>query len=243
MKIHRFYVEDKSNKLGLKTLKILDKNIIHQANTVLHLKKGEYVKLFDGIQACDYLYNIRGIGRKELFLESVEKINMEKINKDKKINVYVSIIKSDFDLAVRQLVEMGVDNIYPIISDRTERKEINMERFHKIVVEASEQCGRYDIPSLSEPEYLGKYIGLLTPTDNTIAYHTEVSQNENKVVVGETNIVKNLNVFIGPEGGWSEREIALFKKTSAVFKRLDTYILKTSTACVLCTYDAIKSFE
>ncbi len=262
MKIHRFYIKDFSYS---ENIEIKDKEIIHQTNNVLKLRSDENISIFNGLENIDYIYKIKDINKKHLsliFLESTEPdftIN----KKSFEINVFISIIKSDFDKVVRELVEIGVDSISPIVSEKTERKEINHERFHKIITEATEQSGRTFLPKLNEvtklkdllerPDFiLEKNIqddgGLSSHTIN-ICYHTQVSQtkqSDGEIKSGETNnVVKkidNLNIFIGPEGGWSSGEIETFEKLGFEIKKLNTFILKTSTAGVLCTYDTIKSF-
>jgi 16S rRNA (uracil1498-N3)-methyltransferase len=265
-----------SNEIGSKTLKIQDKEIIHQAHNVLRLKIGEQINLFTGLDDFNYIYKIRDIGKKEIFVEFINKEtglkrhfnqNIEeeqaKDALDLKINVYVSIIKSDFDKVVRELVEIGADNIIPTISEKTERKEINTERFHKIITEATEQSGRTFLPRLHNVIKLKDLLesgvfNLKENQENTLSekvnlcYHTEVSQtkqdnsdhetNSECSDKGENSKARDLNIFIGPEGGWSEDEMNRFKDLGFEIKKLNTFILKTSTAGVLCTYDAIKSF-
>ena len=95
MKIHRFYIKDKSYTLGAEVLKVKDKDILHQAYNVLRLKGGEQVSLFSGLDGFDYFYNIKDINKKELFLSFTKKESGITLGTElfPKVNVYISIIK------------------------------------------------------------------------------------------------------------------------------------------------------
>lgn len=237
MKISRYFI---NQNLSVGKLVIKDKDLIHRLFVVLKYKTGEKIKLFNGQEESDYLCNLLIISKKECFLDVVEKIDNKKVSV-RKINVYVAIVKSDFDEMLREMVEIGANEITPIISERVERKEINYERLNRITLEACEQSGRSDIPKLNGIINLFDFKDY---SEKNVCYHTEkVSQNNN--VTQESVDSKDsslVNIFIGPEGGWTEGEVKWFTSNAFIFRTLKTNVLRAKTAAVICLYDIINSY-
>jgi 16S rRNA (uracil1498-N3)-methyltransferase len=235
MKINRYYTDQ--NITG-EDMSVRGKELLHRLSGVMRYKAGETLKLFNGKDNFDYMYEVKEMNKKEgylIFKSKEENTN----NVTQKVNVYTAIVKSDFDDMVREMVELGVNEIYPIISERVERKELNYERLNKIIIEASEQCGRGDIPKLNGISKLKDFT--LFSSINT-CYHTkEVSQENNKNTVTQESenpdFVKN--IFIGPEGGWSDSEIEWFTQNNFKIRTLKTNTLRAKTAASICLYDSL----
>ena len=233
MKINRYYTDQ--NITG-EDMSIRDKELLHRLSGVMRYKAGETLKLFNNENNFDYVYVVKELNKKEGYLTFLSKEeNVSSVTQ--KVNVYAAIVKSDFDDMIREMVELGVNDIYPIISDRVIRTELNYERLNKIIIEASEQCGRVNIPKLSGISKL-KDFTLLTSLN--ICYHTKEVSQENKINnVTQEELVKN--IFIGPEGGWSDSEIEWFLENNFEFKTLKTNTLRAKTAASICLYDSLNS--
>ena len=233
MKINRYYTDQ--NITG-EDMSIRDKELLHRLSGVMRYKAGETLKLFNNKNNFDYVYVVKELNKKEGYLTFLSKEeNVSSVTQ--KVNVYAAIVKSDFDDMIREMVELGVNDIYPIISDRVIRTELNYERLNKIIIEASEQCGRVNIPKLSGISKL-KDFTLLTSLN--ICYHTKEVSQENKINnVTQEELVKN--IFIGPEGGWSDSEIEWFLENNFEFKTLKTNTLRAKTAASICLYDSLNS--
>src|SRR5665213_2273877 len=122
-----------------------------------------------------------------------------------------AVVKKDtFEWIAEKATELGVSHIVPIMAERSEKKSLNMERLEKIIIEASEQSGRGDVPKIHPivalPESF-QYIRGQDKDGQMIAFHTE-----GDFVQGLPLYKGPTAVFIGPEGGWSEREIEAFHK-------------------------------
>lgn len=259
MKIHRFFVKEflqnnnQDNRSGRVILN--DKDIIHQIERVLRLKIGEQIVIFDGVNNFDYLCKTLSISKKEIELQISENIIKNKLNT--KLNLFISVVKSDFELIIREATELGVSNIYPIISERVEKKQINLERLDKISIEASEQSGRNDIVQIHDIQKLdnaiehiiennlNKVSSELKSNELSIVYHTDQIKNDNILLRDfiDKNKIEIINIFIGPEGGWGNLDLELFDKLkqnkAAVFiKKLNTNILRATTASAVCVYDS-----
>jgi 16S rRNA (uracil1498-N3)-methyltransferase len=236
MKLHRFYIEENNRPLGEEVLEIDNKDITHQVRNVLRLDVDDQVILFDGKSDIEYRYRLVTLQKNTCTLQLVSQDKAIKIG-SKNLTLCIALIKSGTEDIIRSAVEIGVSNIQLVLSDRTERKEIGGERLNKISVEASEQSGRVDIVHIGEPQKIDR---VFDKNKTNIVYHT---QEVGGSVVHETE-TKNQNTevyaWIGPEGGWTDAEIEHFVSHGAQIRKLETYILKTVTAGVVCLYDATR---
>ncbi len=150
-KIHRFLVTKVPNE---PSVVIEDKDLVHLIKNVLKLSVGEICIVFaDG--GDDYLSTIKSIEKSSVTL-AVQSISPKK-HIPKKITACVSITKRDsFELIVQKLTEVGIQNIVPIISDRTVKQALRIDRLQKISDEALEQSGGSKRVTISEPESLEK---------------------------------------------------------------------------------------
>lgn len=222
MRLHRFLIERKIPEGG--EVMIDDKDLIHQWGKVFRLKAGDRVILFDGI-GFDYVSEIVSLDKNKGILKVVEKIKNENIPK-KEIHLFQSIIKKDkFEWVIEKGTELGVSYFHPIISERSEKKNINFERARKIIKEASEQSGRGSLPTLKE---LVDFKESLNNNFPSVAFHP-IGDKFNK---NDFEKEKVIGVFIGPEGGWSDRELEVFKEKGVKILSLGTQILRAETAAI-----------
>jgi len=142
-----------------------------------------------------------------------------------KITLYQSIIKKDkMEWVVEKATELGVTKIVPIISERSEKKGFNVDRARKIAIEASEQCGRGDIPQIVEPITIEKAI---SQAEKAIVFDSSGKS------LKELDKIETKSIFIGPEGGWSENEISKFKSQNFEILNLGDLTLRAETAAIV----------
>jgi 16S rRNA (uracil1498-N3)-methyltransferase len=126
--------------------------------------------------------------------------------------------------------ELGVRHFVPLLCDRTEKTGFDEDRAKKIVIEATEQCGRSDIPRIREPITPEKAIEELQ--EKAELYIAEQgSPIEVRNIKNETG-KDSIGVLIGPEGGWTEEEKQLFTDKSLKHLALSEFTLRAETACV-----------
>lgn len=223
MKTQRFFI-DPSIKLSGEVA-ITDRDVIHQIKDVLRLRAGESIIFLDG----------KGIEfHGELTLVSKDKIiayekEMKKVSNNSKIkmNLYFSMIKKDkAEWVLQKCTELGVSEFYPVISERTEKPSLNIERAEKIIKEASEQSERVNMPVLHKIVSLED--ALSDAKSNVIVLHTEGT----KIDVSQLQSSTALSVFVGPEGGWGEKDLALFEKHNVLLVSMGQNILRAETASV-----------
>jgi 16S rRNA (uracil1498-N3)-methyltransferase len=137
-KTHWFLIKKNEIIEEKNILKITLATLLHQFNRVLKFKTGEKIVLFDG-EGSWYKCEIKSLQKRECLLEILEQ-GIKQKGERKIINLYFGIPKKNkFELILEKGTEVGITSFHPIITDRTEKLNINKERAEKILIEASEQ--------------------------------------------------------------------------------------------------------
>lgn len=228
MKLHRFYVP---KKIELNhDFWIKEEALIHQWKKVLRMKAGDELVLFDGVDR-DMLYKIIELSDNEAHLQLITELK----RKLPKRNVYLfwSLLKKDKnDWVIQKCTELGVSHFVPLLADRSEKTGFNVERAEKIAKEASEQCGRSDIPYVREPILISTAISEMK-NKITIFVCEQSDQVENANTVLDNN--EPAGLLVGPEGGWSDQEKSIFKEHKLNHISIHDFTLRAETAAVTAT--------
>lgn len=241
MRLHRFYTTEKLEENSV--VKIHSAELVHQIRRVFRLGEGDSVILFNGTQ-FDYLCKIDGFGDGDKISSNnvirlrVTASERSRSSSQQKIYLCVAVTKKDtFEWIVEKATELGVTDIIPVVSERSEKKSLNETRLKKIAVEASEQSGRGTIPMVHEIMGLGDVEKILEKIQNDsnqlnkIAFHTEGDKFlVNKVI--DDKSIQDIVIFIGPEGGWSPEEIDMFHNHNIKVFSLGSQVLRTETAVI-----------
>jgi len=225
MRLHRFFLK---TPIEGQNFDITDRDLVHQWRNVFRYNVGSQVILFDG-SGIDYLgmiTSMRNLGA------SVEIIDKKGEKQTKKIDLWLVLAitkKDNFEVALEKVTEIGANYIVPLISDRTEKKNLNMDRLEKIAEEASEQSGRGDIPKIYEIFSLEELLKSEMIPKNRIVLDLGGKYIGDFLL---NNKSSELAVFIGPEGGWTEKEIDLFKTHDIPFVSLGSQVLRAETAAI-----------
>lgn len=222
MRLHRFFV-DKPLEHTHEIIK--DERLIHQWRDVFRYNIGSEIILFDG-KGSEFDSVIEKMNNREAEIRLVSE--RKGIVPDKKIILYQSLIKKDkMEWVVEKATELGVSKITPIISERSEKKGFNIERAKKIAIEAAEQCGRADVPEIGE---IVNLIEMLKSCENAIIFDPSGSSFD--CLNLEASYSKLTTIFIGPEGGWTEKELETFKQKGAQMFSLGPLTLRAETAAI-----------
>jgi 16S rRNA (uracil1498-N3)-methyltransferase len=225
MRLHRFFIDQ---IVGEKTeLVITDENHIHQWKRVFRYKKGDTVILFDN-SGYEYTGSIDSLESDEARI-TITKAVLKKKEHDLEIYLFASLTKKDtFEWMMEKVTELGVARIIPLLSERSEKKGLNLDRAKKILVEAGEQSGRVEVPRLYEITHLAD---ALTHYDiPVVAFDPDGKKFDAEARTQLTETKGPLAVYIGPEGGWSDAELALFKEKKATIYSLGEQVLRAETA-------------
>jgi 16S rRNA (uracil1498-N3)-methyltransferase len=225
VRLHRFYT---GNHLELKhDFWTQDIRLINQWSKVLRYQAGQEIVLFDGIKH-DRLYKIVEINDREAHLQHIT--DFERKTPKREIYLFFSLLKKDKnDWVLQKCTELGVSHFVPLLAERSEKTGFDSERASKILVEAAEQCGRSDIPSVREPllvqtvlnEFKNKMQLLICEKSD------DLEIDDWKFITGQP-----VGLLVGPEGGWSAAEKELFKNKKLPHLNLHDFTLRAETACV-----------
>ncbi len=220
MRLHRFYTPA---ELQLESFVVIEeKMLLHQWMRVFRLRTGNEIILFNG-DGNDYISTIETLSEKRAVVVPTKKTPSPKLKKDTWL--FVSLIKKDkLEWVVEKGTELGIKHFVPIISERSEKKLFNMERLQKIAVEASEQCGRGDIPLIHELVAIEKA--------TTIGPKEKICFDFSGTPLKNTANTGQLGLFIGPEGGFTPKELEFFKKNKIQISSLGILTMRAETAAI-----------
>lgn len=228
MRIKRIFVQEKV--INKRNIIITEKGIIHRLKDVLRFREGETLNIFN-YQYGEYFCKIKTICDKKIVLDVIKKLNTENIEPKIKINLFQAIIKKDkFEFVVEKTTEAGVFSITPVITDYTVKTNLNLERLNKIAIEAAEQSGRISIPTIKGITTFKNAIGGLK-NNNQIStnFLFDIGGQPLKELIKYAKSKEEINIFVGPEGGFSEQEINLAKNLNIKIASFGTQIWKSET--------------
>jgi len=211
---------------------ILEGDIVHQIRNVLRLQSGERIVVFDN-NGLEYM----------VILDEVEKdqvkgtiYNTRQVAEpDVKITLYQALLKSDhFEFVLQKCTEIGISVFVPVVCERCVARKPSsnkLERWEKIIKEATEQSGRGVMPILKPALFFNDACHSVEGL-SLIAGIGSDSLKLSKVL--RPNIFQNspsiVNIFIGPEGGFTTDEEELAQTSGMNKIRLGPRVLRAETA-------------
>lgn len=227
MKLHRYYL---SNTDLTHDFWMDDAMLFHQWTRVLRYEIGREVELFNN-QDEDKLYKITKIGNDAVHLELITQLE-PKLPLSNLYLCFALLKKDKVEWVLQKGTELGVRHFVPMLTDRTEKTGFDIERAEKIVIEASEQCGRSDVPRVREPMKLDTIIDELN--EKVTLYVAEQGSPQMPSASWRTNPQSRqaVGVLVGPEGGWSDNEKQLFNDKNIEHIALSNFTLRAETAAI-----------
>ena len=203
----------------------LDKSQSHYLNKVMRVKENETFSLFNssGEWEAKILNISKGIVEFNITKQLRQKEN------PKELWLAFSPIKSNyFNFMIQKATELGVTKFIPIIFDRTIVRKINKERLEKVIIEASEQSNRINVPDIEDPKSLDDFLN----NNKVDLIFTDLNSENTKIDLKKVTD-KPTCVIIGPEGDFSEEERAKILKFSGVQPlKINENILRSETAVI-----------
>lgn len=206
---------------------LLSKEHTHYVVNVMRLKRGSNINFF----------NSEGEWKSEIVFLDKDRVEVKIIEKIKQpkglsnIELAICLVKKNpMEIILQKATELGVSKITPIISERTEVKELNYDRANKIVIEATEQSNQLSPPKIFEVTKLKDFLDNLDGTSKLLFADVNSTNNLNAETLKQGNPI---TVLIGPEGDFSpsERDSILGNSNVTSFT-ISRNILRSDTAVI-----------
>ena len=206
---------------------LLSKEHTHYVVNVMRLKRGSNINFF----------NSEGEWKSEIVFLDKDRVEVKIIEKIKQpkglsnIELAICLVKKNpMEIILQKATELGVSKITPIISERTEVKELNYDRANKIVIEATEQSNQLSPPKIFEVTKLKDFLNNLDGTSKLLFADVNSKENLNAETIKQDNPI---TVLIGPEGDFSpsERDSILGNSNVTSFT-ISRNILRSDTAVI-----------
>ncbi|AKL98184.1 RsmE family RNA methyltransferase [Endomicrobium proavitum] len=214
----------------------------HYVATVRRFNVNDEIMIFDGL-GNSYKAHISEISKGHIsgkILSSSYK--MPKL----KINLYTAIPKGDrFEWLIEKAGEIGVAEIIPINTKRSVQASFSknkLERYEKISIAASSQCGRNDIMKISEPVDFKTACANAAKDKNSLNILPWESADKNETLKNISGFT-SVNIFIGPEGGFENEEAEFAKSLAIKTVTLGENILRIETAAIVASVLVLNSHE
>ncbi len=233
MRINRFYVDQPLRPGAIIELGEQTSRHIQQ---VLRLRIDQHCVVFNG-DGNDYQAKLLSLRKRGV---EVEIISAALIDNESRLAIRLiqGVARGEkMDFILQKATELGVQTIMPVISDRTEvkldseRAEKRLAHWRAVIASACEQSGRARLPTIESPDSLANNIASLTDQALKVALDPEAQLS---IASLSDALAKQSNpsvcVAIGPEGGFSQRDLDMLKTGGFVFIRLGPRILRTETA-------------
>ena len=214
-----------SNTLSADTIDRLDKSQSHYLAKVMRIKESEVFSIFN--QNGEWEAKVLKISKGIVEFKTVKQLRKKESSKE--LWLAFSPIKSNYqNFMIQKATELGVTKFLPIIFDRTVVRKINNERLEKIVIEASEQSNRLNVPEIEKPQNLKNFLN----SNSMDLIFTDLN-SDNKKIEKSKLTDKPICIIIGPEGDFSEaerEEILSFKGVQSL--KINENILRSETAVI-----------
>jgi 16S rRNA (uracil1498-N3)-methyltransferase len=229
----KFFIDDKN--INGSVIDVYGDDVSH-IKRVLRLKPGDTVTLCDG-KGTDYIVAIDSI-EQNFVRTNIVSTNVNIAEPPIEVTIFQGVPKSDkMDLIIQKSVELGVKRVVPVMTDRTvvriENKkdaENKTTRWQRIALEAAKQCNRGAVPEIMMPVTFAESFKLLEKEDLCLIPYEKEAENGLKTILSNYKDVKKVSVFIGPEGGFSEKEVETAIRANIRSVSLGPRILRTETA-------------
>ena len=232
--MHHFFVEP--SQIQEKEIRITGSDVNHIKN-VLRMKPGEQICICTGQDINEYFCEIRVIEADEVVADVLEVWKSEK-ELESRIVLFQGLPKSDkMELIIQKSVELGVSEIVPVSTARTvvkldaKKEQSKLKRWAGISESAAKQSGRMIVPEISSVMSLKEALQYAQNLDvKMIPYELAKGMAHTREIMGGIQPGQTVGIFIGPEGGFEEKEIQMAMECGVQPVTLGRRILRTETA-------------
>jgi 16S rRNA (uracil1498-N3)-methyltransferase len=220
--MHLFYTPDLAGNAY-----ILNEEESRHCSKVLRLQEGAVVYLIDGVGGF-YTAEITVSHPKHTELRIVETKN-EYGKRNHYLHIAIAPTKNidRFEWFLEKATEIGIDEITPVITERSERKDVKLERLNKVITSAVKQSLKAYHPKLNESVKLSSFLASKDDSQKFVAHCLE---GEKASLKDRISLNDRYTILIGPEGDFSPTEVLLSKQAGFTPVTLGESRLRTETA-------------
>lgn len=231
--------------VGKNNINLENKTCIIEGEDVKHISKVLRCRIGEELEICDndnneYICEITNIDKSQVELNIVEVVDIKR-ESDLKIKVYQGLPKGPkMEMILQKLTEVGVDEIILVQTKRTvvkvddKKEDKKIERWERIIYEVIKQSKRGKIPKLSGVLSFKEALADMKENDFNIApYENERTKSIKQAIKGVD--IKNIGIFVGPEGGFEDTEIKAIEEIGGQSVSLGPRILRTETASLVAS--------
>jgi len=235
----RFYAPSKAFNADLSRV-TLDADETQHLRKVLRLKTGDQVFVFDG-QGREFRAEIQSVGREATQLRIRDEVKSETTESRLNLSMAVALLKGEkFDLIVQKLTELGVNRLIPVTTTRADvrlRSESDssrrVDRWRKIVMEATKQCGRTRLMTIEPAMTLQSFIEQPAPAgEQRLLFGERDGTSLDQLIAATHEAPTVVSAVIGPEGGWAAEEIDQARAAGWEIVTLRGRTLRAETAAI-----------
>lgn len=209
----------------------------HQIRNVFHMNPGDRVIVLDN-SGWEYQVALQLVSHKAVVGE-VEFRNQCENPPAVEVTLFAALLKKDnFEWVLQKCTELGIGTIVPLVTQRTVMappSEQKLDRWHRIVVEAAEQCGRGALPRLEDPVELPTALSRLTGYERSLLFWAGASSGDLRKSLRYGDHPSSFACLVGPEGGFTDDEVEQAQSAGAIPMSLGPRILRAETAAVVVT--------
>ncbi len=202
----------------------------HHCTQVLRHKLGDQVQLIDG-KGGFYKAEIIEAGRKSCTLRILEQ---QQSYKKRTFRVHLAVAppknNARFEWLLEKLTEIGIDEISPLVCQRSERRRIREGRLAKILLAATKQSGRAYLPKLNDLQSFNDFILRGDDAQAGKKFIAHCASDQLPLLLKKYQSGTDVQLMIGPEGDFSKQEIASAEAAGFVAVSLGVHRLRTETA-------------
>lgn len=223
IKTHRIYLNQ--DLCDDQSIIISDLATINYLKNVLRLRQQDNLRIFNGKHG-EYLGMVSSIDKNRLIIKLVDQLLPQpQAELKRKLIVGIGILKTaTMSEAVNIATQLDAHVIYPVVTERSQFKEINHDKYKKIIIQSCEQCERLSIPALMPAITLTNF---LSQHQNTFV----ANEHSTHPLSRELNIKNHdIAVLIGPEGGFTYKENDILRASQAHSIMLGPNIMRAEIA-------------
>lgn len=199
---------------------------------VLRLKPGDDITLFD-TESREHYGTIGEVG-KNIIVVNIHESKV--VNRDSSIDITLlqGVPKADkMDYIIEKATELGVKRIVPVITERSQvRDRDRRDRWERIAVEASKQCGRTKPTIIENTLLFDKAVNTYNNSELAIILHVNSEVSAKNYIKNSLQAPQNIILFVGPEGGFTDNEVLISKEMGFIVLGLGPRVLRTETASI-----------